>query len=108
MPSIYKVLGQVAPVADTETTLYTVPSGKSAVCSTLTICNRGISAMVRVAVCPAGAATSDAHYIVYDCAVNQYDSVYLTIGVTLVATDVVKVYANTGTVSFGLFGSEVS
>ena len=107
MASIYKILGQTAPAAETLTTLYTVPASTSAVCSTLSICNRGISTQVRVAVRPAGDTVANQHYIVYDVAINQYESVFLTLGVTLAATDVVSVYAGTADVSFGLFGTEV-
>lgn len=108
MASIYKTLGQVAPAATTLTTLYTVPAATSAVCSTLSICNRGVSTQVRVAVRPAGAAINNKHYIAYDVPVNQYESVFLTLGVTLATTDIVSVYAGTADVSFGLFGTEVS
>lgn len=108
MATTYKTLGQSAPAATTNTTLYTVPSATSAVCSTLAICNRGVSTQVRVAVRPAGAALADEHYIAYDVPLNQYDSVFLTLGVTLAATDVVTVYAGTATVSFSLFGSELA
>ena len=107
MASTYKTLGQVAPSAATLTTLYTVPAATSAVCSTLSVCNRGVSTQVRLAVRPAGATISNEHYIVYDVAINQYESVFLTLGVTLGATDVVSVYAGTSDVSFGLFGTEV-
>ena len=108
MASIYKVLGQVAPAATTLTSLYTVPALTSAVCSTLSICNRGISTQIRVAVRPAGATIADEHYIAYDVPVNQYESVFLTLGVTLATTDIVSVYAGTADISFGLFGTEVS
>lgn len=107
MATIYKVLGQVAPTATTNTNLYTVPASTSAVCSTLSICNRGVSATVRVAVRPAGSSISNQHYIAYDVPVSQYDSVFLTLGVTLAATDVVTVYASTSDISFSLFGSEI-
>ncbi len=108
MASMYKTLGQVAPVATTLTTLYTVPALTSAVCSTLSICNRGVSTQVRVAVRPAGAAIDNKHYLAYDVPVNQYESVFLTLGVTLAPTDIVSVYAGTADISFGLFGTEVS
>lgn len=108
MATTYKTLGQAAPAANTNTNLYAVPSATSAVCSTLAICNRGVSTQVRVAVRPAGAALADEHYIAYDVPLNQYDSVFLTLGVTLAATDVVTVYAGTATVSFSLFGSELA
>lgn len=108
MATTYKVLGQSAPSATTNTTLYTVPSATSAVCSTLTVCNRGVSTNIRVAVRPGGASLADQHYIIYDNYVNQYDTIFLTLGITLAATDVVTVYAGAATVSFGLFGSELT
>jgi len=39
MANTYKVLGQSNPSETTATTLYTVPSATSAVCSTIAICN---------------------------------------------------------------------
>lgn len=108
MATTYKVLGQETPAATTLTSLYTVPSSTSAVCSTLTICNLGVSTTVRLAVRPAGAAIANKHYIIYDMYVNAYDTVTMTIGITLATTDVVSVYAGTANVSFGLFGSEIA
>jgi hypothetical protein len=106
MATTYKVLGQSSPAATTATTLYTAPT--QAVCSTLSVCNRGATTTFRVAVRPAGAALSDAHYIVYENSINQYDSVFFTLGITLSATDVVTVYAGTTALSFSLFGSEIA
>lgn len=108
MATTYKVLGQSAPSATSNTTLYTVPSATSAVCSTLAVCNRGASTNFRVAVRPGGASIADQHYIVYDNYVNQYDTIFLTLGVTLAATDVVTIYAGAATLSFSLFGSEIT
>lgn len=89
-------------------TLYTVPSSTSTVCSTLVICNQGVSTVFRVAVRPAGAALEPKHYVIVDNTINQYDSVFLTLGVSLATTDVVSVYAGTTSVSFSLFGSELT
>jgi len=108
MATTYKVLGQVSPSATTATTLYTVPSATSTVASTLVICNRSTATTVRVAVRPAGATLANEHYIIYDYTVNGNDSVFMTIGLTLAATDVVTVYAGTANVSFNLYGSEVA
>ena len=104
----YKVLGQVAPAATTNSSLYTVPSGSYAVCSTLAVCNRGVSTTFRIAVRPAGEAIADKHYIVYDNYVNAGDTIFLTLGISLAATDVVTVYAGTANLSFSLFGVENS
>lgn len=108
MPTAYKVLGQANPAAATLTTLYTVPAATSSVISTLAICNLGVVVNVRVAIRPAGAAISNQHYILYDASLATGDSVFLTIGITLAATDVVSVYAGTANVAFTLNGSEIT
>lgn len=108
MPTTYKVLGQVHPSAASDTTLYTVPSATSAVCSTLAICNMGVSTTYRVAIRPAGATLADLHYLVFDASANQFDTILLTIGVTLATTDVVTVRAGTADVTFQLYGSEIT
>ncbi len=109
MANTYKVLGQSNPSATTNTDLYTVGAGKSAVCSTITICNQAAtSAAFRIAVRPAGAAISAQHYVAYDTSIPANDVLTMTIGITLAATDVLTVYASTATLSFNLFGSEIS
>ena len=89
-------------------TLYTVPSATSTVCSTVVICNQGASTVFRVAVRPAGATLEAKHHLIVDNTINQYDSVFLTLGVSLATTDVVSVYAGSTSVSFSLFGSELT
>lgn len=108
MATTYKVLGQVKPAATTNTTLYTVPAATSAVCSTLSICNTGVSTTYRIAIRPAGATLEDKNYIVYEAAIESYETTLLTLGITLATTDVVTVYAGTATMVFNLFGSEIS
>ena len=102
-----KVLGQVNPSATTATTLYTVPSAKSAVISSLTICNQASTAATfRVAVRPGGATLAAVHYVAYDVAVGAADTTALTLGITLATTDVVTVYASTANISFHAYGDE--
>jgi hypothetical protein len=109
MATVYKVLGQSAPSATTDTNLYTVPADTSAVISTLVVANRaGSSSTYRIAIRPAGATISNQHYIAYDVAVEAADSTTLTLGITLAATDVVTVYSSTTNLSFSLFGSEIT
>lgn len=109
MALTYKVLGQQNPSSNTNTTLYTVPSTTSTVCSTLVICNQAASAATfRVAVRPAGATIAAEHYLAYDSSINANDTITMTIGITLATTDVVTVRANTATCSFSLFGSEIT
>lgn len=101
-----KVLGQSAPSATTGTDLYTVPAAKSTVVSTIAICNRATATTFRVAIRPAGAAIADQHYIVYDSAIGANDTVFLTVGIALAATDVITVYAGTANLSFNAWGDE--
>ena len=109
MATTYKVLGQSNPSATTATTLYTVPSATQAVCSTLVVCNQAASAgTYRVAVRVAGASLTASQYLAYDVAIGPNDSTALTLGVTLGATDVVTIYASSATMSFSLFGSEIT
>lgn len=109
MPTVYKVLAQSAPSATTNTDVYTVGSGKSAIVSTITVANRASSAATyRIAIRPAGATLANVHYIAYDITIAANDTTALTLGVTLAATDVVTVYTSTANFSFSLFGSEIS
>lgn len=102
-----KVLGQSNPSATTATTLYTVPSAKSAVVSSLTICNQtATAATFRIAVRPAGATLAAVHYVAYDVTVGASDTTALTLGITLATTDVITVYASTATLSFHAYGDE--
>ena len=109
MGTVYKVLGQQNPSANTATTLYTVPSSTSTITSTLNVCNLGATASTfRVAVRPAGATLANVHYITYDTTLPANDSIGMTIGMTLATTDIVTVQANSATVAFSLFGTEIS
>ena len=102
-----KVLGQSNPAATTATSLYTVPASKSAVVSTLTICNQAATAATyRIAVRPSGDTLAAVHYIAYDVTVGGSDTTALTLGITLATTDVVTVYASTATLSFHAYGDE--
>lgn len=109
MATTYKVLGQSAPLATTETDLYTVPALTSAVASSIIVCNRGATqATFRVSIAVGGGATANKDYIYYDLLIAGNDTFIATIGVTLAATDKVKVYASSANFSFSLYGSEVS
>jgi hypothetical protein len=89
--------------------VYTVGSGKSAVVSTITVCNRAASsATYRIAIRVAGATIANEDYIAYDSIVPANDTINLTIGVTLATTDVVTVYASTANLSINLFGAEIA
>ena len=109
MPTTYKVLGQVSPSATTATTAYTVPSATQAVVSSIVVANLGgSSGTYRIAVRPAGESLASKHYLVYDATIAATDSLTLTLGITLGATDVVTVYASSANFAFNLYGSEIA
>lgn len=106
---VLKVLGQVNPSATTLTTLYTVPASTSTVVSTITVTNQAASAgTFRVSVQPACATVDPKHYVAYDVAIPANNTVILTFGITLATTDCIRVYASASTMSFNIFGSELS
>lgn len=112
MPTVYKVLGQDAPVGNTLTDLYTVPAATSTVVSSITVANRGPDlAVFRVAVCPGGAAILPDHYVYYDVPIAGYDTFIATVGFTLATTDVIRVRASGlggDDLTFQAFGSELT
>ena len=102
-----KVLGQSNPLATTLTDLYTVPASTVTILSTITVANRSsVDTTFRIAVSPAGAAISDEHYIYYDTVIPGNDTFATTIGISLGATDVIRVRATLATLSFSAFGIE--
>lgn len=109
MATVYKVLGQSAPGAATDTTLYTCPASTETVVSTISVCNRDATASsFRIAVRPNGATLANQHYICYDTPISANDTVGLTLGITLDASDIITVYGTSANISFSAFGSEIS
>jgi hypothetical protein len=109
MANVYKVLGQSAPAATTDTALYTVPSATEAVISTIVIANRAATAgSFRLAVRPDGASIANQHYLAYDVPIGANDSTTLTLGITVDAADVITVRASSADMSFNVFGSEIA
>lgn len=109
MATTYKVLGQVEPSAGTLTTAYTVPASTETVVANICIANlSSVAATYRIAIRPDGESINDKHYIVYDSAITEFAYEFLTMPITLNASDVISVQSSTGTVSFNIFGSEIS
>lgn len=108
MASNPKVLGQSAPAANTDTTLFLVPTATSAVVSTLTVCNLGSYTTYRIAVRPEGATLQRRHYVVYDAPIDQGTTQTITIGIGLEASDVLTVRSASGDIAFSAFGMEIT
>lgn len=110
MPTTYKVLGQVAPSANTNSTVYTVPGGAQTVISTISVCNQDVfNRSFNIAVVPSTNSISSKHYIAYKTPIANLDSIVLTMGITLGANDSLIVYSeNTANISFSVFGMEIT
>lgn len=110
MPYSYKVLAQAFPTSTTQADLYTVPSATQSISSQLVVCNQTTSpASFRVSVAIAGAADASAQYLFYDVTVDPTDTLFFDLGITLAATDKVRIKVNTASsLSFVLFGTEVT
>lgn len=109
MAIAYKILGQSAPAATTNTDMYTVGAEKQTIVSTISVANRGATAATyRIAIRPDGAALANQHYLAYDVAIAANDTTLLTTALAIDAGDVITVYTNSASVSFGAYGSEIS
>ena len=109
MTSVYKVLAQSAPAANTATSIYTVPASTETIISTIVVANRSATAdnfLIRLR--PNNATASTQQILAADVAVAGNDSTTLTLGVTLDAADVLVVRSTNGTSSFNVFGTEIS
>jgi hypothetical protein len=107
-----KVLGQSNPAATTVTTLYTVPSAKEAVISSIAVANlAATTATFRIIIQPSAdvsATILNKQYFGYDITLGLSDTTIITVGLTLATGDVIKVYASSATVAFQAFGDEAS
>lgn len=109
MATAYKILGQVAPNATTETDLYVVPAATETIVSTIVVANRAATdATFRITVSPNGAATANAQYLAYDVSCSGNGINAFTFGITLDATDKIRVYASSANLTFSAFGTELS
>lgn len=106
MADSLKVLGQSNPSATTLTDLYTVPASTESIANILA-CNRSsTNTTIRVSIAVGGAGDSNEQYIVYDLTIRGNDSLEIVTGISLSATDVIRVYATLATVSFTATGIE--
>jgi hypothetical protein len=104
--NVVSFIAQVAPATDTDTDLYTVPANKRANFN-IRIAERGGGAgTIRIGIRPLGAALANIHYIAYDVAFSA-NTTFVYENITLSATGVVTVRANTANFTFTAEGTEV-
>mgnify|MGYP001561845670 CR=1 FL=1 len=108
MATTPKVLAQSNPSAASLTAVYTVAALTTAVINRIVAANRStIATSIRVSVAIAGAADTLSQYVAYDTAIGGNECLPLP-GCTLGPADVVRVYATLSTVSFNIFGVELT
>lgn len=109
MAQTYKRLGAAATTGTitTEDTIYTCPAATSAVVSTIAVCNSSATAQT-YRVCVSTTTSFEASgYLVYGATVPPNDSVFLTLGVVLDATNrYLLVSSSSSSVSVSAFGVE--
>jgi len=98
------ILGQSAPAANTNTTVYTVPASTTAT-FTVSICNTGTTAITaRLAVAAAATPTSD-EWLEYDASIPAAGVLERT-GIVAQAAKQVVVSSSAATAAVSVFGFE--
>ena len=108
MATAYKVLGQVIG-SGTEATLYTVPSSTETIVSSIVICNINANAetfTIRVAV--DNGTDNNKQLIAKDTPIAANDTIIMTLGLTIDASDTIQVASSDTNVVFNAFGSEIT
>lgn len=110
MTDTLKVLGQSFPSSGILTDLYTVPVGTQTTVSSFAVCNHdnAVGATFRMGIAINGAANNPAQYIYFDLPLDINDTFICTVGLSLGAGDVVRVLSSSNTVSFSIFGVELT
>jgi hypothetical protein len=111
MANTYKVLGQSNPAAATLTEIYAVPAATQVIISLITVCNRSsVATSFRISIEINGAANSNEQYLAFDVPIGPNEMIPLKElgGITIDATDTINVFATLATLSFNVFGVEIT
>jgi hypothetical protein len=110
MTDTLKVLGQAYPSSGILTDLYVVPAATMTTVSSFSVCNHSntTGATIRMSIAVGGAADDPSQYIYFDLPMDTNDTFICTIGISLGTGDVVRVQASSNTVSFSIFGVELT
>jgi hypothetical protein len=109
MVETFSIIAQSAPSATSLTDLYTVPIVTQVVASSIVVCNRGITnTTFRISLSPLGVADANSQYLYYDVPLSKNNTFIATIGITLTATDKVRVYSGNANLTFTLLGTKIT
>ena len=110
MATNYKY-SQIQGTASTGTyaTLYTTPVATQAVISSLVITNQSsANVTVRIGMDTAAGTPGASEFLVYDAQISGNDTVALTLGITMPASNFIRVSSSAATCNFTAFLSEIS
>ena len=100
---------QGTAVTSTYATLYNTPAATEAVISSLVITNQTATAVtVRVGMDTTAGTPGASEFLVYDAVVAGNDTVALTLGITMPASNFIRVSSSANTCNFSAFLSEIS
>lgn len=119
MGQVLKVLGSYAGTVTTGISVYKVPAATSTTISSILVCNNSGSAVTfRIWYDAAGSAagttgiaapaTTTGAYYFFDQELDANSTFSATLGITLGANNTVIVSSSSTSVSFNLFGAEIS
>ena len=119
MAQALKNLGSYAGTLTTGISIYKVPASTSTTVSSLVICNNsGASATFRVWWAASGSAAgttgitapaaTTGSYLYFDVQIDANSTFIATIGITMATLDTLVVSSSTTSMSFNLYGVEVS
>ena len=107
MANAYKVLGQATCNGATE--IYVVPSSTETIVSSIVIANKeAANNTFRLYVRPNDETLADKHYLAYDTTIAGNDTIILTFGLTMDATDKIYCHGSDANVICQVFGTEIS
>lgn len=116
MATTYKILGQIAPAANTVTNAYVTGASASAIVNTIYICNQeDANANVDLIVRPTADALSNVHYILRNFPIERADTLILNLNITMNSNVVLATNNRYGisssksaNVSVNVFGAEIT
>lgn len=104
-----KILAQTRPSAGVLTDHYTCPASTKTTTTTIAIHNTSSTEdTFKITVAPSGAADATVHELYGGAACPGNETITITIGVTLNATDKIRVHSTNGTLNFHTYGIEES
>ncbi len=109
MPFSYKTLGQAAPTSTANADIYTVPTGREAIVSSIVVCNTTAEgSSFRIFQRINGAAAGAANAIAFDVPIAANSLVSIELKLTLDAADIISVRSSTANaLTFTVNGSEI-